>query len=84
MAAECRRFADDFFGSRRLPEPLRPFARAGRANFYRRAALAYQAAGEIGEARRLFLKPLVLTPRGMNKKQLRRLLRTFLPRSGRV
>jgi glycosyltransferase involved in cell wall biosynthesis len=84
MAAECRRFADDFFGSRRLPEPLRPFARAGRANFYRRAALAYQAAGEIEAARWMFLKSLVLTPRGMNKKQLRRLLRTFLPRSDRV
>jgi glycosyltransferase involved in cell wall biosynthesis len=79
MAKECRRFADEFFGSPELPESLQPYARAGRANFYRRAALAHQAAGERGEARRLFLRSLALTPRGMNRKQLRRLLGTLLP-----
>ena len=61
---------------------IRPYARAGRANFYRRAALAYQAAGENDAARRLFLRSLLLTPKGMNKKQLRRLVRTVLPGRG--
>jgi hypothetical protein len=79
MAVECVRFADEFFGSRELPVALRPFARAGRASFYRRAALAYEAAGDSGAARRLFLRSLALRPWGMSRKQLRRLLRAFVP-----
>ena len=79
MAEECRRFADGFFGSPELPKALRPYARAGRANLYRRAALAHQAAGEHRAARRLFLRSLALTPRGMSQKQLKRLVGTLLP-----
>src|SRR5439155_9301789 len=79
MAEECRRFADEFFRSPDLPAGLRPYARAGRANFYRRAALAYQAAGDNGKARQLFLRSLALTPLGMSRKQFRRLVATLLP-----
>jgi glycosyltransferase involved in cell wall biosynthesis len=79
MAAECVRFADGFYGGAGLPERLRPHARAGRASFYRRAALNYYAAGEIGRARRLFLRSLALSPRGIDRKQASRLVRTLVP-----
>jgi glycosyltransferase involved in cell wall biosynthesis len=79
MAEECARFADEFFGGDDLPPALRPHARAGRAGFYRRAALALYADGEIAEARRLFLRSLALSPRGASRKQLERLARTLVP-----
>jgi glycosyltransferase involved in cell wall biosynthesis len=79
MAEECVRFADEFFGSDRLPAPLRPYARAGRASFYRRGALALYAQGEIARARTLFLRSLVLSPRTATRAQLRRLVRTLVP-----
>jgi hypothetical protein len=79
MAEECVRHADEFFGGDALPAALRPYARSGRATFYRRGALAWYAAGDIPQARRLFLRSLVLSPRGMNRKQLTRLVRTLAP-----
>lgn len=79
MAAECVRFADEFFGSDDLPTPLRPYARAGRANFYRRAALGFYAAGDVARARRLFLRSLTLSSRGLTRKQATRLIRTLAP-----
>jgi glycosyltransferase involved in cell wall biosynthesis len=79
MAEECVRFADEFFGSDRLPAPLRPYARSGRASFYRRGALALYAQGEIARARKLFLRSLVLSPRTATRAQLRRLVRTLVP-----
>jgi glycosyltransferase involved in cell wall biosynthesis len=78
MAADCERFADEFFGSAGLPPELRPYSRAGRASFYRRAALGYYAAGDIRRARRLFLRSLI-RPRGLRMKQLRRLVWTLVP-----
>jgi glycosyltransferase involved in cell wall biosynthesis len=79
MADECVRFADEFFGSDALPAALRPYARSGRATFYRRGALSWYAAGDIPRARRLFLRSLVLSPRGMDRRQLTRLVRTLAP-----
>ena len=79
MGAECVRFADEFFGSDALPAALRPYARSARATFYRRGALSWYAAGDIPQARRLFLRSLVLSPRGMDRKQLTRLVRTLAP-----
>jgi glycosyltransferase involved in cell wall biosynthesis len=79
MAEECLRFAHDFFESPDLPEPLRPYARAARATLHRRAALNYLAAGEHARARRAFLRSLVLTPRGLTRKQGKRLARTLVP-----
>jgi glycosyltransferase involved in cell wall biosynthesis len=79
MGAECVRYADEFFGSDALPAALRPYARNARATFYRRGALAWYAAGDIPQARRLFLRSLVLSPRGMDRKQLTRLVRTLVP-----
>lgn len=79
MAEECVRFADEFYGGPALPAPLRPYARAGRGAFYRRAALGFYAAGEIARARRLFLRSLALSPRGVQRKQAARLVRTLVP-----
>jgi glycosyltransferase involved in cell wall biosynthesis len=79
MAAECVRFADGFYGGRDLPAGLRPYARAGRASFYRRAALNYYATGDVRLARRLFLRSLLLSPRGIDRKQASRLARSFVP-----
>ena len=78
MAQDSIRFADEFWGGD-LPAPLRRHARAGRAGQYRRAALALYAAGDVERARRLFLRSLVLSPRGIRRKQLGRLARTLLP-----
>src|SRR5207249_487622 len=80
MAEECLRCAREFYGDS-LPAALRPYARTGRANLYRRAALHYYSQAEIAQARRLFLRSLVLSPRGLSRKQLSRLVRTFVPES---
>jgi glycosyltransferase involved in cell wall biosynthesis len=79
MAEECVRFADEFFQGSSLPRELRRHARAGRANLYRRAALHYQADTDVRRARRLFLRSLLLSLRGLQRKQLVRLLRTLVP-----
>jgi glycosyltransferase involved in cell wall biosynthesis len=79
MAEECIRFADEFFGSADLPALLAPYARSGRASFYRRAALALYAEGATGKARALFLRSLALSPRGITRGQLQRLSRTLIP-----
>jgi glycosyltransferase involved in cell wall biosynthesis len=79
MAQECIRFAEEFFGSDDLPPALRRHARAGRASFHRRAALALYAEGDVARARGLFLRSLALSTRGVGRKQLRRLLRTLAP-----
>jgi glycosyltransferase involved in cell wall biosynthesis len=78
MAEECIRFADEFFGSSELPSALAPYARSGRASFYRRAALALYAEGATGKARSLFLRSLALSPRGITRSQLQRLSRTLV------
>jgi len=79
MAVEHLRFAREFYESSELPASLRRYARTGRANLYRRAALRYYAAGDIGVARRLFLRSLGLSPRGLSRKQAARLVRTLVP-----
>jgi glycosyltransferase involved in cell wall biosynthesis len=79
MGEDYVRLADGFYATG-LPKALRPWGRAGRATLYRRAALHFQAAGENARARRLFLRSLALSPRGIERKQLRRLVRTLLPR----
>jgi glycosyltransferase involved in cell wall biosynthesis len=81
MAEEHVRFAHEFYESPELPDALRPYASAGRAALYRRAALRYYAAGEIAAARRLFLRSLLLSPRGLSRKQAARLVRTLVPAS---
>jgi glycosyltransferase involved in cell wall biosynthesis len=78
MAEDSIRFADEFWGGE-LPAALRPHARAGRAGQYRRASLALYAAGDVERARRLFLRSLLLSPRGIRRKQVGRLARTLLP-----
>ena len=80
MADECVRFAEDFYGGPDFPAALRPYARRGRASFYRRAALNSYAAGDLRRARRLWARSLALSPRGISRKQAVRLVRTFVPR----
>jgi glycosyltransferase involved in cell wall biosynthesis len=77
MAEDYLRLADGFYATG-LPATLRRWARTGRATLYRRAALHFQAAGETARARRLFLRSLVLSLRGIERKQLRRLARTLV------
>jgi hypothetical protein len=79
MADECLRFSTEFFESPDLSPELRPYARAARATLYRRAALHYQADGDLVRARRLFLRSLLLSRYGLTAKQLRRLARTLVP-----
>jgi hypothetical protein len=79
MADECVRFAEGFYGGPDLPASLRPYARQGRASFYRRAALNCYAAGDLARARRLFTRALLLSPRGIDRKQASRLVRSFVP-----
>jgi glycosyltransferase involved in cell wall biosynthesis len=59
---EYVRVAREFYGGP-LPAPLRPYARVGAANAYRRAAWIAYHAGDEGRARRLALHSLVLSPR---------------------
>jgi glycosyltransferase involved in cell wall biosynthesis len=77
MGADYVRLAKGLYSD--PPAALRPWARAGRATLYRRAALHFQAAGERARARRLFLRSLLLSPLGIERKQLRRLVRTLVP-----
>ena len=79
MADECVRFAEGFYGGPDFPASLRPYARQGRASFYRRAALNCYAAGDLRRARRLFARSLLLSPRGIDRKQASRLVRSFVP-----
>jgi glycosyltransferase involved in cell wall biosynthesis len=79
MADECVRFAEEFYGGPDFPAALRRYARQGRASFYRRAALNCYAAGDLRRSRRLFARSLLLSPRGLDRKQASRLLRSFVP-----
>ena len=79
MAEDCVRFADRFYRADNLPPALRSTARAGRASFYRRAALNFYSAGETARARRLFLRSLFLSPRGITRSQAQRLVRSLVP-----
>jgi glycosyltransferase involved in cell wall biosynthesis len=56
------RVAREFYGGP-LPARLRPHARVGAANAYRRAAWTAYHAGDGGRARRLALRSLFLSPR---------------------
>ena len=78
-ADECIRVADEFFRDPALPAQLRPHARAARAAYYRRAALALYNAGEVSRARSAFLRSLLLRPR-MSWRTARYMARTLLPR----
>ena len=75
---EYVRVADELFDPVRAPDGLRPHARAGRASYYRRAAWGYYNAGELGTARRLFLRSLALRP-WMSAGTARKMARTLLP-----
>jgi glycosyltransferase involved in cell wall biosynthesis len=77
-AEETVRFGDAFFGADSLPDMLRPHSRAGRASFYRRGALELFNLGEIRQARRVFLRSLVVAPR-ISRRTARHLLPTLLP-----
>jgi GT2 family glycosyltransferase len=79
MAAECLRFASDFWNGS-APQPLKRYSRSGRATYRRRAALSLLAAGDVAGARRLFVRSLLLSPRGITRQQASRLGKTLVPR----
>jgi len=76
--AEVLRFADAYFGGTDLPQSIRPHARAARAAYYRRAALSLYNAGDVGTARKTFLRSLVLRPK-MSAQTARYMARTLIP-----
>jgi glycosyltransferase involved in cell wall biosynthesis len=69
-------FAQDVYRDLRVPGSTR---RQARAILYRRAALAAYAGLDLPRARRLFLRSLLFSPRGLQRKQLSRLARAFAP-----
>ena len=77
-ATEVLRFADSYFGGSDLPSAIRPHARAARAAYYRRAALSLYNAGDVGAARKTFLRSLLLRPR-MSAQTARYMARTLVP-----
>jgi glycosyltransferase involved in cell wall biosynthesis len=66
-----------FMTSDLVPEELRPYAREGRAAFYRIAGDNFYAALELGRARRAYLRAATLAPRAL---ELARVTKSFLPR----
>jgi glycosyltransferase involved in cell wall biosynthesis len=72
------RVARDFYGGP-LPPRLRPHARVGAANAYRRAAWTAYHAGDPARARRLALRSLLKSPR-MSRRTARFVARTLVPR----
>ena len=76
--AEVLRFADEYFGGIDLPQSIRPHARAARAAYYRRAALSLYNAGDVGGARKTFLRSLLLRPK-MSAQTARYMARTLIP-----
>jgi glycosyltransferase involved in cell wall biosynthesis len=75
---EVLRFADSYFGGTGLPQSIRPHARAARAAYYRRAALSLYNAGDVGTARKTFLRSLLLRPK-MSAQTARYMARTLIP-----
>jgi glycosyltransferase involved in cell wall biosynthesis len=71
---EYLRLADEVFAA----EPLRRYARAGRASYYRRAAWSLWNLGELARARRTFLRSLVLDP-VMSRGTAAKMVRTLAP-----
>ena len=76
--AEVLRFANGYFGGTDLPQSIRPHARAARAAYYRRAALSLYNAGDVGTARKTFLRSLLLRPK-MSAQTARYMARTLIP-----
>jgi glycosyltransferase involved in cell wall biosynthesis len=71
---EYLRLADEVFTA----GALRPYARAGRASYYRRAAWSLWNLGELSRARRTFLRSLVLNP-AMSRGTAAKMVRTLVP-----
>jgi hypothetical protein len=61
-AKDALRCADEFMTSELVPEPLRPYARQGRAALCRTAGENFYAALELGPARRAYLRAAALAP----------------------
>jgi glycosyltransferase involved in cell wall biosynthesis len=75
---EYVRLGDEHLIPARLPAPLRRHSRRARASYYRRAALGWYNAGELGRARRLVLRSLTLSPQ-MSLRTARHLAPALLP-----
>ncbi|TML15148.1 MAG: glycosyltransferase [Actinobacteria bacterium] len=71
---EYLRLAEEVFSA----EPLRAYARAGRASYYRRAAWSLWNLGELSRARHTFLRSLLVSP-AMTRGTAAKMLRTLAP-----
>jgi glycosyltransferase involved in cell wall biosynthesis len=71
---EYLRLAEEVFSA----QPLRAYARAGRASYYRRAAWSLWNLGELSRARRTFLRSLLVSP-AMTRGTAAKMLRTLAP-----
>jgi glycosyltransferase involved in cell wall biosynthesis len=73
-AADAIRCADQFMTSALVPSELRPYAREGRATFYRRAGDLYSQAGQLWRARRYYARAGLLAPRVLTRRSIRNAL----------
>jgi glycosyltransferase involved in cell wall biosynthesis len=74
-AEDALRCADEFLTSELVPEPLRAYARSGRAALCRTAGQNFYAAEELGRARRAYARAAELAPREVPSSALK----SFLP-----
>jgi glycosyltransferase involved in cell wall biosynthesis len=79
-AEDAIRCADGFMAGPLVPEPLRPYAREGRATLYWRAGENFYAALELGRARRCFVRSFVIAPRTASRATLSATAKSWLPR----
>jgi len=73
-AVDAIRCADEFMTSALVPAELRPYAREGRATFYRRAGDLYSAAGQLWQARRCYARAGLLAPRVLTRRSIKNAL----------
>jgi glycosyltransferase involved in cell wall biosynthesis len=78
-AEDAQRLAESFFTGPLLPAELRPHARRGRASYHLRAAFVFYQAAHIAQARREFLRALLLAPLAYSRLHLLLFLKSLVP-----
>jgi glycosyltransferase involved in cell wall biosynthesis len=79
-AEDAIRCADRFLTSDLVPEDLRPYAREGRAAFYRIAGDCFYAALALRRARRCYIRAAALAPQTVSRHTLAATAKSTLPR----
>ena len=78
-AEDAVRVADTFFTGPAFPPQLRRQARRGRASYHLRAAFVYYQAAHIAQARRQFLRALLLAPLAFSRLHLLLFAKSLVP-----